>query len=65
METISEFCQATDRALCATKQTACTIHHFMAALFAMKRHLWLNLTGIKDTDKSFLLDTPISPKGGQ
>lgn len=26
-------------------------------------HLWLSLTGIKEEDKAFLLDTPISPSG--
>ncbi|KAK3552406.1 hypothetical protein QTP86_011634 [Hemibagrus guttatus] len=35
----------------------------MAALVATKRHLWLNLPGIKDNGKSFLLDAPISPQG--
>lgn len=28
-----------------------------------ERHLWLNLTGIKDRDKVFLLDAPMSPFG--
>ncbi|KAK3535013.1 hypothetical protein QTP70_001971 [Hemibagrus guttatus] len=40
-----------------------TIGHSTAALVATERHLWLNLTRIKDRDKSFLLDAPISPQG--
>lgn len=35
----------------------------MAALVSMEKHLWLNLTGIKDRDRTFLLDAPISPYG--
>lgn len=29
----------------------------------MEGHLWLNLSGINDKDKSFLMDTPLSPPG--
>ncbi|KAK3528509.1 hypothetical protein QTP70_000903 [Hemibagrus guttatus] len=47
----------------ALKQVACAIGRSMAALVATERHLWLNLTGIKDKDKSFLLDASISPQG--
>jgi len=35
----------------------------MTALVAIERDLWLNLSGIKDKDKNFLLDTPLSPAG--
>lgn len=27
------------------------------------RHLWLNLSGIKECDKAVLLDAPVSPSG--
>ncbi len=33
----------------------------MAAMVAMERHVWLNLSGIKKKDRAFLLDAPISP----
>lgn len=33
----------------------------MADMVAMEKHLWLKLTGIKDRDKMFLLDAPVSP----
>ncbi|XP_060741844.1 uncharacterized protein LOC132856323 [Tachysurus vachellii] len=62
-QAISELRRATDLALRATKQTARSIGRSMAALVATERHLWLNLTGIKDKDKSFLLDAPVSPLG--
>ncbi len=35
----------------------------MAALVVAERHLWLTLSDIKDRDKVFLLDTPLSPSG--
>ncbi|KAI2666023.1 Transposon Ty3-I Gag-Pol polyprotein [Labeo rohita] len=35
----------------------------MAAMVSTERHLWLNLTGIKERDRSFLLDAPVSPSG--
>ncbi len=47
----------------ATKQTAWAIGRSMAARVPRRRHLWLNLTGIKDKDPTFLLDAPISPSG--
>lgn len=45
-EGVREHHRATDRALHATNQMACSIGHLMAALVAMERHLWLNLSGI-------------------
>lgn len=60
-EAFSELCRATDLSLCATKQTALAIGHSMAAMVAIEIHLWLNITGIKDRDKVFLLDVPVSP----
>lgn len=35
----------------------------MAAIVMTERHLWLNLTGIEERNKAFLLDAPISPSG--
>ncbi|KAL1279879.1 hypothetical protein QQF64_014479, partial [Cirrhinus molitorella] len=54
---------ATDLALRATKMTAQAISRSMASLVVLKRHLWLNLTEIKDADKVPFLDSPVSPTG--
>ncbi len=62
-EAFLELCRATDLSLRATKQTARAIGRSMAAMVSTERHLWLNLTGIKDKDHTFLLDAPISPSG--
>ncbi|KAK3523851.1 hypothetical protein QTP70_010462 [Hemibagrus guttatus] len=62
-DAVSELRRATDPALRATKQTAHAIGHSMAVLVATERHLWLNLLGIKNKDKSFLLDAPTSATG--
>ncbi len=62
-EAFSELRRATDLSLRATKQTARAIGHSMAAMVSTERHLWLNLTGIKERDRSFLLDAPVSPSG--
>ncbi len=63
-EAFLELRRATDLSLRATKQTARAIGRSMAAMVSTERHLWLNLTGIKDKDRTFLLDAPISPSGG-
>jgi hypothetical protein len=62
-EAFSELRRATDLSLRATKQTARAIGRSMAAMVSTERHLWLNLTGIKDKDRAFLLDAPVSPSG--
>lgn len=62
-EAFSELQRATDLSLRASKQTAHGIGRFMSALVAMERHLWLNLTGIKDRDRVFQLDATLSPSG--
>ncbi|ROL54791.1 hypothetical protein DPX16_23237 [Anabarilius grahami] len=54
---------ATDLALRATKATAQAIGRSMASLVVLERHLWLNLTEIKDQDKTAFLDAPVSPSG--
>ncbi|ROL54738.1 hypothetical protein DPX16_3891 [Anabarilius grahami] len=62
-ETVQELRKATDLALRATKETAKSIGRSMAALVAMERHLWLNLSDIKERDKNVLMDAPLSPVG--
>ncbi len=52
-----------DLALRATKHTARAVGRSMAALVAAERHLWLNLTEIREREKVFLLDAPISQCG--
>ena len=54
---------ATDLALRATKATAQAIGRSMANLVVLERHLWLNLTEIKESDKVAFLDAPVSPSG--
>ena len=62
-DAFNELRRATDLSLRATKQTARAIGRSMASLVTAERHLWLNLTGIKDKDRTFLLDAPVSPSG--
>lgn len=35
----------------------------MAALVVVERYLWYNLSGIKDRDRTFLIDAPLSSSG--
>ncbi len=60
---ICELRRTADLSLRATKETARTIGRSMAALVAAERHLWLTLSDIKDRDRVFLLDAPLSPSG--
>ncbi|CAM4628207.1 unnamed protein product [Leuciscus chuanchicus] len=62
-DTVSELRRATDLSLRATKETAKSIGRSMAALVATERHLWLDLSDIKDKEKYVLLDTPVSTQG--
>ncbi len=55
--------RATDLALRATKHTARAVGHSMAGSVAAERHLWLILTEIREKEKVFLLDAPISQSG--
>lgn len=57
-EVFAELCQATDLSLHMTKQTAPAISRSMGAMVATERHLWLNLSGIKERDKSFSFMLP-------
>ncbi len=57
-EAVKELCRATDLALRATKHTARAMGRSMAGSVAAERHLWLNLTEIREKEKVFLLDAP-------
>ncbi len=59
---MKELRRATDLALRATKHTARAVGRSMAASVAAERHLWLNLTEIRETEV-FLMDAPISQSG--
>ncbi|KAG1927644.1 protein NLRC3 [Pimephales promelas] len=47
----------------ATKETASSIGRSMAAMVATESHLWLNLSRIKDKERSFLMDALLSLSG--
>ncbi len=56
-------CELAQLSLRAAKETAKSIGRSMAALVATERHLWLNLSNIKEKYKNFLMDAPISSSG--
>ncbi len=62
-EAVKELRRATDLALRATKHTEWVVGRSMAGLVRAERHLWLNLMEIKEKEKTFLLDAPISGSG--
>lgn len=62
-DAFKELRTATDLALRATKATAQAVGKTMASLVVLERHLWLNLTEIRDAEKMAFLDSPVSPKG--
>ncbi len=62
-EAVKELRRATDLALRATKHTARAVGRSMAGSVAAERHLWLNLTEIREKEKVFLMDAPISQSG--
>ncbi len=62
-EAVKELRRDTDLALRATKHTARAVGRSMAGLVAAERHLWLNLTQIREKEKVFLLDASISQSG--
>ncbi len=62
-EAVKELRRATNLALGATKHTARAVGRSMAGMVTVERHLWLNLTEIKEKDKSFLMDARISKDG--
>lgn len=63
IDLLNELKAAADLTLRATKETAQAVGRSMGALVATERHLWLNLSGIKEKDKSVLLDAPLSDQG--
>ncbi len=62
-EAVKELRRATDLALRATKHTARAVGRSVAASVAAECHLWLNLTEIREKEKVFLMDAPISQSG--
>ncbi len=52
-EAVKELRRAIDLALRATKHTARAVGRSMAASVAAERHLWLNLTEIREKEKVF------------
>ncbi len=62
-EAVKELRRATDLALRATKHTTSAVGRSMAGSVAAECHLWLNLTEIREKEKEFLLDAPISQSG--
>ncbi len=62
-EAVKKLRRATDLALRATKHTARAVGRSMAASMAAERHLWLNLTEIREKEKVFLMNAPISQSG--
>ncbi|XDV15321.1 hypothetical protein PO909_015439 [Leuciscus waleckii] len=63
LEAFRDLRSATDLALWATKSTAQAIGRSMENLTVLERHLWLNLTEMKDADRAGFLDSPISTTG--
>ncbi len=62
-EAVEELRRATDLDLRTAKHTAHTVGRSMAGSVAAECHLWLNLTEIREKEKVFLLDAPISQSG--
>ncbi len=62
-EAVKELRRATDLALRATKHIARAVRRSIAASVAAERHLWLNLTEIREKENTFLMDAPISQSG--
>ncbi len=62
-EALKELRKATDLTLRATKHTARAVGCSMAGSVAAEHHLWLNLTEIREKEKVFLLNAPISQTG--
>ncbi len=62
-EAVKELRRATDLALRATKHTARAVGRSLVGSVAAERHLWLNLTEMREKEKVFVLDAPISQSG--
>ncbi len=59
-EAVKDLRKATDLALRATKHTARAVGRSMVGLVAAERHIWHNLTDIREKENVFLLYAPIS-----
>lgn len=55
---VVELHRTTDLNLHSTKQVARAID-----IVTTERHVWLNLLGLKEQERYFLLDAPLSPSG--
>ncbi len=62
-EAVKDLCTATDFALMATKRVAQAMGKAMGFMIALQRHLWLNLTDLKDADHKVLLNALVTPSG--
>ncbi|XP_073720453.1 uncharacterized protein [Misgurnus anguillicaudatus] len=62
-DVFKELRRVTDVSLRAIKETAKAVGRSMGALVATERHLWLNLSELKSSDRAFLLDAPVAPSG--
>ncbi len=62
-EAFKELRTASNLSLRATKATAWAISKTMASLVVLERHLWLNLTEIRDAKKMAFLDSTFLLKG--
>ncbi|KAL6118487.1 uncharacterized protein ACO6RY_03281 [Pungitius sinensis] len=60
-EAVCELRHTADLALRATKETAKSVGRSMGAMVATERHLRLSPSSLKEKDKAFLLDAPLSP----
>ncbi|KAL0172917.1 hypothetical protein M9458_033228, partial [Cirrhinus mrigala] len=60
---LQELRSETDYALRATKVTAQALGRAMSTMVVQERHLWLNLTEMRDAEKVRFLDAPISQAG--
>lgn len=60
---IEELRCLSDLALRETKQATRAISCSLVALIVTERHLWLNLSGLIEKDRSFFLDAPVLPAG--
>lgn len=63
LQSMDESGQDSDLALRTTKATVQATGKTMGNLVVLERQLWLNLTEIRDADKTAFLDSPVSPKG--
>lgn len=63
LDAVLDHRRTTNLALRATMQATFAIGRSHAVLVAMVRHLWLNLSGLKEKEIYFLLDASVLPSG--